>query len=353
MSFDENTYLKWYIPRLAPSPDVINLHSSGMPAVRAEAVNPPPPAGFEMLRAVEERLAQNEGIPKEELLFTSGATGGTLLALLTLGDRRSRFVVETPIYEPMMRQARRLGEVEILERTFENRWQIDTRRAEKLIDDRTAVVLITEPHNPSGVFSSPESVAKLAGICRAKGAFLLVNEVYRGYSRRESLHGIADNVLIVSSYSKLLGAYSNRVGWVSGPAPVIDRLRWASVNSGAGSAPSAAVGLGFAGQAAERTTLAREAAARGVDTVDRWVESCPGIDWIRPEGPGYGAVVLPRGVDDLALANRLYEEKKVLAVPGTLFMAPGTLRISWLGAGDRLGEGLDSIARALPTAPVP
>jgi aspartate/methionine/tyrosine aminotransferase len=182
MTFYENDYLKWYIPKLSPFSEAVNLHSSGVPPVRSAEVKPPEATGFEMLGLVEEALAKNAGVPKEELVFTSGATGGTLLVLLTLGHRRGRFVVETPVYEPMMRQARRLGEVRYLPRTFEKGWQIDLERADAVIDDETAVVLITEPGNPSGVFSSRDSVVQLAEICRARGVYLLINEVYLGYS---------------------------------------------------------------------------------------------------------------------------------------------------------------------------
>ena len=104
MSFDENSYLKWYIPKLSPFSDAINLHSSGMPPVRTNDVKAPQPTGFEMLGLVEAALAKNLKLPKESVVFTSGATGGTLLVLLTLGDSCGNFVVETPIYEPMMRQ---------------------------------------------------------------------------------------------------------------------------------------------------------------------------------------------------------------------------------------------------------
>ena len=347
MNFTDNTYLKWYLPRLSPMTGALNLHSSGMPAVQADAVSPPPATGFELFGRVEEKLAEHAGISKEELIFTPGATGGTLLALLALGGKNARFVAETPIYEPMLRQAERLGQVTRLERTFESGWQIDLEKAAQVIDDETDAVLITEPSNPGGVFSSRESVIKLAEICRAHGAHLLINEVYRGYSERKSFHGIADNVLIVNSYSKLLGAYANRIGWVSGATELIERLRWTSMNMGTGSVPSAAVGIGFAAQAAERTQAAREAAAAGVDLVDQWVASRSDIDWIRPQGPGFGAVRLPPGIDDLALVNRLYEEKNVLAVPGTLFFAPGLLRISWLQTHGRLQEGLDCISEML------
>lgn len=347
MQFDENTYLEWYIPRLSPFSGTINLHSSGMPAVRAKEVKPPDATGFEMLGLAEEAIAKNAKIPQTELVFTSGATGGTLLVLLTLGGHNSRFVVETPVYEPMMRQSKRLGTVARLERSFANGWQINLDEAERVIDDDTDIVLITEPGNPSGVFSSRESVAELAGICRKHSAFLLINEVYLGYSKRESFHGIADNVLVVNSYSKLLGTYSNRVGWVSGPPDIVKRLRFASLNMGTGSVPSAAAGIGFAKQAAKRTKMARQAARDGVDAVDRWVDHQPGIDWIRPEGPGFGAIQLPPGTDDLVLVNKLYDDRNVLAVPGTLFFAPGTLRVSWLGAGNRLQEGLDIIADEL------
>lgn len=351
MSFDENAYLRWYIPKLSPFSDAINLHSSGVPPAPLGELKSPLPKGFEMLGLVEEQLAGVLEIPKEQVIFTPGATGGTLLALLTFGDRQGNLVVETPVYEPMMRQADRLGEVRVLKRTFHQGWQIDLERAEEIIDDRTRLVLITEPNNPSGVFSSRESVIELADICRAKGALLLINEVYLGYSLRKTLHAVADNVLIVNSYSKLLGSYANRIGWVSGSEAIISRLRWASLNTGAASSPAAAVGIGFAKQVAKRTATARKSAANGVDVVDEWIRSRSDVEWIRPEGPGFGAIQLPSGIDDLDFVNRLYEKRNVLAVPGALFLAPGILRISWLGAGGRLGEGLDIIADELDRTP--
>jgi alanine-synthesizing transaminase len=59
-------------------------------------------------------------------------------------------------------------------------------------------------------------------------------------------------------------------------------------------------------------------------------------------------VFLPhRHRDDVAFAERLLEEQDVLVVPGTHFEVPGSLRISWLQAGEHLGEGLTRIGRLL------
>jgi aspartate/methionine/tyrosine aminotransferase len=235
----------------------------------------------------------------------------------------------------------------VLPRSFDEQWRVDPERARALIDEETDVVLITEPHNPSGLFSPRDNLLILADICRDKGAYLLINEVYLGYSTRKSFHNLAGNVLIVNSYSKLLGSYSNRIGWVSGSKETVGRLRQANLNMGGGSVPSAAVGIGFAKQAVRRTQMARDASAKWVDVVDDWVKHNPDLQWFRPEGPGFGAVSLPRGIDDLAFVNHLYEQKNVLAIPGSLFFSPGTIRVSWLNVGDRLEEGLDSITATL------
>ncbi|MBW2278459.1 MAG: hypothetical protein JRF63_13280, partial [Deltaproteobacteria bacterium] len=53
------------------------------------------------------------------------------------------------------------------------------------------------------------------------------------------------------------------------------------------------------------------------------------------------------GTNDVTLAEQLHDERDVLVVPGTWFGAPGTLRVSWLQAGDRLADGLARLKAAI------
>ena len=102
-------------------------------------------------------------------------------------------------------------------------------------------------------------------------------------------------------------------------------------------------------QAEHLSAAAVSVARTGSAVVDAWVTATPGISWHRPDGTGFGAVVLPDGMDDLVFGGHLHDNCGVLLVPGTRFEAPGTLRLAWLQAGERLEEGLKIIARELAT----
>lgn len=348
MAFDSTDYLSWYIPRVRGEDTALNLHASGVPALEPEALDVPEGNPWLMALLFESALAKRLGCAREEVLFTPGATGGTLLALLTLATRDQELVVESPIYEPMLRQAERLNPVRRLRRDPARGFCIDLEAARGLVTERTGLVLLTEPHNPSGLASPREDVLALAEHAADAGAVLLINEVYHGWAESPSYQLAAPNILVVSSLSKLLGAYWARLGWICGDVSHVERLRKAHLNFGMASAPGAAVGLAVLDQADRLTPLALAAAREGVVLVDRWVQETPGVRWQRPASGGFGSLTLPDGVDDVALAETLHEEHGVLVVPGTLWELPGTLRISWLQASpEDLAEGLQRLGRLL------
>lgn len=347
MSFEKNTYLSWYVPKVRAHDGAINLHSSGVPPLSPEELDLRFGDPWTAAARFEEALAEWQAVAPEELLFTPGATGGTQLALLAFGGLDSHVVVECPIYEPMRRQAERLGQTERMIRRPESSWRLPLDDVEKLIGADTRVVMITEPHNPSGCYAPSQDVLELADLAKHRRAVVLINEVYRGFSDRPSYHGMADNIVVVSSLSKLLGAYWARLGWLSGPVKIIKKLSRAHANLGMPSTPSAEVGVALMPRAEQLRQRAIAAARAGQATVEAWVERTPGLSWVSPQGPGFGCLKLPEGIDEVDLVDDLYRNHATLCIPGTYFDAPGTLRLSWLQAGDRLEEGLERVSQAL------
>jgi aspartate/methionine/tyrosine aminotransferase len=348
MSFDRNDYLHWYLPRMRSKDNPINLHASGVSALGVDEIEAATGDQWTMVARFEQGLASRLGVPSDEICFAPGATGGTLLALLTFAGSGDELVVESPIYEPMLRQAERLNRVKRFSRRPERDWRIPLAEVEEEITDGTAIVMITEPSNPGGTFCDRSDVLSLAEAASARGAIVLVNEVYRCFSDRPSFHGEMDNIVVVSSFSKLLGTYGLRLGWLSGSPDLIKKAKSAHMNLGMANQPAAAYGLGVLARADELRRRSVEISASGVDTVDRWVRSTKGVDWTRPMGPGFGCVRLPANVrDDIEFAERLMNKFGVLVIPGTHFEVPGTVRLSWLQSGDRLEEGLSLFARAL------
>lgn len=348
MSFHDNGYLSWYMPRIRADDGAINLHASGVPSLTLDDVRFPDLDPWSAVPAFEEKLASWLGVPVKELLFTPGATGGTLLALLALTEPGDGILLERPIYEPMMRQAERLGQVDRFSRRASEGWTLPVDEVRDLMNDGTRLVMITEPANPSGTCALREDILAVADEAARHDAWLLVNEVYRGFTQNPSLHGARENILVVSSFSKLLGAYWMRLGWVSGPAEIVSRLQMAHMNFSMATKPAAALGLSLLDRADELRQRAISRSALGREVVGRWVDSVDGLSWTPPEGPGFGCVFLPdHAGDDVQFVQRAHRDHGVLAVPGTFFEVPGSMRISWLQAGAKLEEGLDRLGRSL------
>ena len=349
MKFDTNEYLSWYIPRAMAGDDAINLHSSGVPMVLPSELDIDDIVGnpFETPARLEHALAAWLGIEPKEIVFTPGGTGGTLLALLTLARPGGNIVVEKPIYEPMLRQAAALGEIRRMERRFENRWKLPLEDARRLIDDNTSVVMITEPHNPSSVLSPRNDIEEMARVAAEHGAILLINEVYGQFCEAPSCHGLAKNVVVVSSLSKLAGAYWARVGWLSSTKELSARFKTAHMNMGMPAAPAAQAGLAFLKDIDRFRNRAIELSASGLKEVREMVASTPSLSWHEPDAAGFSCIQLPARIDDLEFANRLHKDHGVLVVPGGCFEAPGTVRLSWIQAKDRLSEGLSKFIKAM------
>jgi len=346
MAFQSNRYLTWYIATTSRSTS-INLFASGVHALDPADLDVPRVDPSGAARLFEEGLARWLSIPADEVLFTPGATGGTLLALLALAEPGDEILVEAPVYEPMLRQALRLGTVKRFSRLPSNGWRLPVDEVLRQMTDRTRLVMITEPSNPSGTFLPRDQVLSLADAVGRRGGRLLVNEVYRLFTDAPSYHLAAESIVVVSSLSKLLGPYWARLGWLSASESLVSGLRIGHWNMGMPTAPAAAAGLAVLSRADDLRSRAMEISASGLDVVDRWVSSTPGLSWTRPQGTGFGCVHLPESVDDLGLCEVLDSEHGVLPVPGTFFGVPGSIRLSWLQAGDRLEEGLSRVARGL------
>ncbi len=349
LKFDTNNYLSWYIPRVMSGDDAINLHSSGVPMVLPSELDIDDMVGnpFETTTRLERELAAWLGIEPGEIVFTPGATGGTLLALLTLAEPDGNIVVEKPIYEPMLRQAAALGEIRRIERRFEDRWRLPLEDARRLIDDKTSVVMITEPHNPSSILSPRDDIEKLASLAAEHGAILLVNEVYGQFCEAPSCHGLAKNVVVVSSLSKLTGAYWARVGWLSSSKDLSARFRTAHWNMGIPAAPAAQAGLAFMKDIDRFRDRAIGLSASGLKEVREMIANTPSLSWHEPDAAGFACIKLPAEIDDLELVKRLHENHGVLVIPGGCFETPGTVRLSWIQTGDRLSEGLAKFIKAM------
>src|SRR5262249_1273213 len=141
-------------------------------------------------------------------------------------------LVEDPAYEPLVVIPQGIGAtVTRFARPPEQRFALDPDRVERAMSPRTKLVVVSDPHNPGGVRADGSVLRAIAEVVAARGASLLVDEVYaplddlvdeRGVFGR-SARKLGDNVLCASSLGKCYGLGPQRIGWLTGPPATIRR----------------------------------------------------------------------------------------------------------------------------------
>jgi aspartate/methionine/tyrosine aminotransferase len=300
------------------------------------------------------------GATAEHVQVTNGGSEANCIVLLHLLAPGDRFVVMTPNYMQAPGLARGLGaDVRAWplvhdERTA--RWRVDADALATLVDDRTKVIAICNPNNPTGARIDDDDLVQICNVAARVGAWILSDEIYRGAERESdetpTIWGRYERALVTSGLSKAYGLPGLRIGWVVGPPQVMDAL-W-------GVHDYTTIAPGALSDRLARMALARRhrllARTRGIvrsnyALVRGWLDQRPqALSHVPPEA---GASVFLRyrhAINSTALVDRLRDEQSVLAVPGDHFDMDGYLRLGFgshpallSGALERIGELLDTI----------
>jgi aspartate/methionine/tyrosine aminotransferase len=240
------------------------------------------------------------------------------------------------------------------------RWRPDTDHLRALLTPRTKLLIICNPNNPTGACFD---AATLDAICREAGRYgtwVLSDEIYRGAElageETPSAWGRYDRVVVTSGLSKAYGLPGLRIGWITGPPPVVADT-WAhhdytSIAPGAINDRLASIALSPPTRARiiKRT---RGILNANLPAVSAWLSARASLfSFVPPEA---GAIVYTRyhqQIGSVALTTRLREEQGVLVVPGAQFGMDGFLRIGFGGPPKELLEGLARLEEVLRTGAV-
>jgi aspartate/methionine/tyrosine aminotransferase len=358
--FARTAYLEWaykYYGRVK-----FDLASSGMTTVSLGELGVP-----ELLDDVgayselRRRVAAFHGVPLDEVAIALGTTQALFLAYAAVLSPGDDVLVEAPTYEPLVRIAEGLGaRVSFFDRTPAARWAIDPARVSAAITNKTKLVVVTNLHNPTGVRTSDEVLTEIAKLAAARGAFLLVDEVYAGFDALTNGYGawnatarrLGPNVIAVSSLTKAFGMGPFRVGWVLAPNEVRVGAEHALVAT-CGHLPVTHASVGV--QAFVHVEWLAERARRLLSgkraTVEAWVQARPELGWSGPEEGLFGFVTVPGTSDLLPRIERGAASHDVVVAAGSFFGVPSGFRISWSIATEKLGEALERLERVLQTPP--
>ena len=186
----------------------------------------------------------------------SGATEALAATFLALCEPGDEVVMFEPTYDSYAADAAMAGAVPRLVRLHPPDWHFDPDELAAAFGPRTKMLLLNSPHNPTGKVFSAEELARLAALCRAHDVLAVTDEVYEhlvfdgAHVPLATLPGMAERTLTISSGGKTFSFTGWKVGWVSGPAPLVAAVRAAkqflTYTSPAPLQLAIAAGLGFA-----------------------------------------------------------------------------------------------------------
>jgi aspartate/methionine/tyrosine aminotransferase len=170
--------------------------------------------------------------PASELLITVGATEALFAAVQALVDPGDEVVLFEPFYDAypahvLMAGARPRYVPLLLEG---GRWRLDREALERTVGDRTRLIVVNTPHNPTGMRFTADDLDAVVAVADRHGALILADEVYEHISFAPhvpvaSRPGAWERTVSVHSFGKSFSVTGWKIGWAAGPEAAISALR--------------------------------------------------------------------------------------------------------------------------------
>lgn len=292
-----------------------------------------PGRGFpDLLAAVAEHQKRFYGIdldPAREVLITVGATEALASTLLALIDGPTdEVVVFEPYYDSYAACVALAGATLV---PVPLRWpdfQPDLEQLAAAVTDRTRVILVNDPHNPTGTVFSGEVLDEVVRLAHQHDAIIVTDEVYehlvfdRPHVPIATLPGAAERTLTISSAGKTFSLTGWKTGWVTGPADLVTAVlavkQYLTYVGGSPFQPAIATGLRLPDEffASVASEMAAKAALLGTGL------RAAGFDVSTPAGSYFTVVdAAPLGATGAdAFCRELPARAGVVGIPLTAFV---------------------------------
>lgn len=186
------------------------------------------------LRGVPElvaAIAETYSVPQDHVVVTAGATEAITATVLGLVEPGQEVIVLEPYYDAYI-AAVALADatrIPVPLKASGNSWDIDVAAVRGAITDKTAMVIINTPHNPTGSVFSHAALTELAELCVEKDLLVLADEVYENltFGNAEhvsiaSLPGMSKRTVTVSSAAKSFNCTGWKTGWAIAEPKLLD-----------------------------------------------------------------------------------------------------------------------------------
>ncbi len=331
------------------------IKEAAIAALQANQTHYAPNQGLPSLRqaVAEFETARGNAVTESQVLITIGACQALFTALLGILNPGEEVIVPTPgfvLYETIAAIA---GAKVVPLDVSKTGFQIDKAALAAAITEKTKAIVLNSPCNPTGVVFREESLAAVKEAVLGKPIFVVCDNVYNQLVYGEACPDLSrdpalkDQLLLCQSFSKPYAMTGWRIGYLTCPDYVMDRLLLLS----AGTITAVPTFLQEAALAALKTDPEPMLAVyrKRRDYVCARLGEM-GLSFPEPEGAFYVFPDIRKfGLDSASFCTRMIQEGGVAAVPGSCFGAEGYIRLSYCCSDEVLETALNRMEKFLKT----
>ncbi len=274
----------------------------------------------------------------EDLIITSGVSGGLFLAFLTLINPGDEVLIPDPYFVSYKQLVHFVGGKTIFVDTYPD-FSITKDRIEQAITPQSKILLLNSPNNPTGQVIPKTELIEIAQLAQKHNLIIVSDEIYDLFVYDETFHSISTyhpQTLLLSGFSKTFGMPGWRVGYAAGPKEIIQEMMKIQQYT--------YVCAPYPAQKALLNSLDHDVSDEISNYKGKRDIVCGGLksdfDIQVPGGAFYVFPRVPHGDDqsfvEEAIANN------VLIIPGSVFSERSThFRISFATSDERLKKGID------------
>lgn len=332
-----------------PTPEYIRR--AGMAAIDQGYTRYAPGNGYPDLRAaIARKLAHDNGISvePEQVSVTPGLTTAIMLCYAALLNPGDEVLVADPYFPPYVSLAAVVGAVAVKVDTYPD-FQLTAERIKPHITSKTKVLVINSPNNPTGAVYGEDELRRIAAVAAKHGITVISDEIYEPYTyegKHFSIGSIYPQTLTLNGFSKSYAMTGWRIGYIAGPAGLIDAIDALSqymVFTASSVGQRAA--LAALNQRPDNLYAAYQ---RKHDLATRALSEFADIRG----AAGAFYLFLPAAAnDDLAMVKKAHQ-KHLAILPGRVFSDHTThVRVAFVAGEDKLKAGLETLKSIYAKSP--
>jgi Aspartate/tyrosine/aromatic aminotransferase len=288
------------------------------------------------------------------LIVTHGAIGGNALVYQTLVEPGDTVISVLPTYQQHYSIPESYGaDVRILKLREENGFLPDLAELRSLVDDKTRLIAINNPNNPTGSLMDERFLTAIGEIARSCGAYVLCDEVYRGTDQdgtgyTASIADVYERGISTGSMSKTYSLAGLRLGWIAGPKELI---RAVAIHRDYNTISVGMIDDHFAAIALENRAaiLARnhEIVRTNLAILDAWIAKEPAVSYIKPKSGTTALLKYDLPISSLQFCTELIGQTGVMFTPGSALDMEGYVRVGYANNRKVLEAGLAKVSEFL------